>query len=107
MSRDRFCKPSRKGARMARSVVELLQVDESHRDIGWLEEALQHALELEFATIPLYLSAMWSIQNPPPNPPPDSASGLIYGIALEEMLHLGLVCNMLTTLGATPHIVKG
>lgn len=98
---------SRKGARMATSVVELLNVDESHRDICWLEKALQGALELEFATIPLYLSALWSIKDPPQKPPPDSAVGLLKGIVLEEMLHLGFVCNMLTTLDATPQILGG
>ena len=67
---------------MPTSVAALLNVDGSKRDLGWLEKALQGALELEFATIPLYLSALWSIKNPPSNPPPDSASGLLNGIAL-------------------------
>jgi Ferritin-like len=92
---------------MPTSVAELLNVVESDRDISWLENALQGALELEFATIPLYLSALWSIKDPPKNPSPESAFGLLYGIAMEEMLHLGLVCNMLTTIGGTPRILAG
>jgi hypothetical protein len=92
---------------MPTSVAALLDIDQSERDIGWLEKALQGALELEFATIPLYLSALWSVKAPPKNPAPDSASGLLYGIAMEEMLHLGLVCNMLTAIGGTPHVLAG
>jgi hypothetical protein len=92
---------------MPTSVAALLNVDGSDRDLGWLRKALQGALELEFATIPLYLSALWSIKDPPKHPSPDSAFGLLYGIAMEEMLHLALVCNMLTTIGGTPHIRAG
>lgn len=96
---------------MSRSIPELLR--ESVRDPAWLEESLQAAVALEFATIPPYLCALWSIEDPPPPPPPNSnwppstcldAYGVLRGIAVEEMLHMGLVCNMLTAIGSVPDI---
>jgi hypothetical protein len=38
---------------MARAIPELMQVDESERDLTWLQESLQNAVKLEFSTIPL------------------------------------------------------
>jgi hypothetical protein len=99
---------------MSRSIAELLRVGEDQRDSDWLEESLQNAVKLEFATIPLYLAALWSIQDPPAPPPQGSswppgtcngAYAVLRGIAVEEMLHFGLVCNMLTTIGRVPDIV--
>jgi hypothetical protein len=100
---------------MSRSIPELLKVAEPDRDMQWLEESLQSAVRLEFATIPLYLAALWSIQDPPDPPqPPETnwptstchgAYAVLRGIAVEEMLHFGLVCNMLTTIGCVPDIV--
>jgi hypothetical protein len=92
---------------MARSIAELLRVDESDRDLAWLEEALQSAVKLEFATIPLYLAAWWSILDPSPAGPPycNTANNVLRGIAVEEMLHFALVCNMLTTLDFEPDIL--
>jgi hypothetical protein len=82
-----------------RNVAELLQVSPGDHDIGWLHESLQWAVELEFATIPTYLSGMWSIKDPS-----SEAAGLIRSVVLEEMLHLGLVCNMIVGIGGTPQI---
>jgi Ferritin-like len=62
-------------------------------------EALQLAIEIEISTLPPYLCALWSIK---------SGDGPVYGIilriCLNEMLHLGLACNMLTALGGKPDI---
>ena len=94
---------------------ELLRVPEPDRDVGWLEESLQRAVALEFATIPVYLAALWSIKDPPAPPSQGSnwpasvcmgAYGVLRGIAVEEMLHFGLVCNMLTTIGQPPEIIS-
>ncbi|MBV9327139.1 MAG: ferritin-like protein [Chloroflexi bacterium] len=90
---------------MPRSIPELLSIAEDQRDQGWLTQSVQSAIELEFSTIPLYLSAYWSIQHPTPKDA-NSVSGLIINIAYEEMLHLGLACNMLSALGTTPDIVS-
>src|SRR5262245_40886606 len=94
---------------MSRSIAELLRVAEPDRDGDWLEESLRHAVTLEFATIPLYLAALWSIQDPPPPTPWSGAAcntayAVLRGIAVEEMLHFGLVCNMLTTIDSSPNI---
>lgn len=75
----------------------LIDVPAENRDLPWLKQALQTAARLEFATIPPYLCALWSLKE---------ASGPAYEslreVVMEEMLHLGLVANMLTTLGETP-----
>jgi hypothetical protein len=78
-------------------VGDLLAVPPAARDIGWLKRVLQLAVRLEFATIPPYLCAMWSIKSGD-----GDAYDLIREVVIEEMLHLGLVCNMLTSLGETP-----
>lgn len=43
-------------------IVELMAAPVDSRDLAWLQESLQAALELEFATLPIYLSGMWSIK---------------------------------------------
>ena len=65
-----------------RSIVELMQVEESARDLTWLEESLQNAVELELATLPVYLSGLWSIQEQS-----GEVYNLIMSVAMEEMLH--------------------
>lgn len=81
-------------------LVELMAVPADSRDLPWLRESLQAALELEFATLPVYLSGMWSIKNQS-----GEVYDLIKSVALEEMLHMGFACNMLTAIGGTPKIV--
>ena len=49
---------------------------------------------------------MWSIKNQDPaTGPTQNCYSLILSVVLEEMLHMGLACNMLTTIGGTPHLV--
>ncbi|GBE91692.1 ferritin-like domain-containing protein [Nostoc cycadae] len=81
------------------SISELLQTESANRDIDWLKSSLNAAIELELATLPPYLCAWWSIKDLGA-----SAAGLIRSILMEEMLHMGLVANMLTTIGGTPRI---
>ena len=80
-------------------IAELMRVPKAGHDATWLAQSLQAAIELELSTIPLYLCALWSIKTP---------NGVVYEhiqkVAFEEMLHLGLACNMLTTIGGTPRI---
>jgi hypothetical protein len=83
----------------ARGIKELLDVDSSERDTAWLQQALQCAVNLEFATLPVYLSGMWSIEEQS-----GEVYDLINSVVLEEMLHLGLACNMLCAIGGTPQI---
>lgn len=61
---------------------------------------LQMAVELEFGTLPPYLYALYSI---PPGEN-DTAYGLIKSVAMEEMIHMCLACNIMNALGRTPQI---
>ena len=82
-----------------RNIPELLQVPAEQHDLPWLKESLQCAVELEFATIPVYLSGMWSIKQQD-----GEVYDLINSVVLEEMLHLGLACNMLAAIDGEPQI---
>lgn len=64
-----------------------------------LKQALQEAVQLEYMTIPPYLCALWSIKNEM-----DPVALSIREIVQEEMLHLAMVCNMLTALGEVPNL---
>lgn len=91
--------PLDSGNRHRRGVAALLGTPSPDRDSDWLVAALQIAAQLELSTIPVYLCAMWSIVD---------AGGPAYdrirSIVIDEMGHLGLICNMVTTLGATPQL---
>ncbi|MEU9117639.1 ferritin-like protein [Streptomyces sp. NPDC048483] len=87
------------------TIARLLRMPAGDRDVHWLREALQQALLLEIATIPPYSSALWSIDLTADHGA--GGSGIhhdIREIIFDEMSHLGLVCNMLTTIGGTPLI---
>jgi len=84
---------------MSKKILELMQVPEEQQDLNWLRQSLQAAIELEFSTMPPYLCGMWSIKDQS-GPTYD----LIQSVVLEEMYHMGLACNMLTTIGGTPQI---
>jgi hypothetical protein len=84
---------------------QLMLVPRENRDLEWLMASLQSAIQLEHATIPPYLCAYWSIKTD------DSVSETtktiaewIGNIVLQEMLHMGLACNLLTAIGGTPNI---
>jgi hypothetical protein len=81
-----------------RSIPDLLDVPAEQHDLPWLLESLQWAIELEFSTIPIYLSGMWSIIQP------GEVYYIIKSVVMEEMLHMGLACNMLVAVGGTPKI---
>ena len=69
-----------------------------------LHQHLQHAADVEFWTIPLYLTALYSIQGLrglKPSAYPDAAK-LVQSVAIQEMLHLELICNISNALGHTP-----
>jgi hypothetical protein len=89
------------------TIARLMAVPEAEQGVDWLKKALQAALKLELATIPPYLCAIWSIDDSKL----DTSDPEIYNpitslksIVVEEMWHMGLVCNMLTTLGFTPEL---
>jgi hypothetical protein len=60
---------------------------------------LQSALQLEFATIPPYLSAAFSLTSN------EKIYRLILRAAVEEMLHMTAVANLMNAIGIAPNIV--
>lgn len=69
------------------------------REINWIRGALQTAIALEHATMPLYAAAMYSleVQNYP-------SYNTIRSVLMEEMLHMAAACNILAALGGSPRI---
>jgi hypothetical protein len=88
---------------MTTSIVELLRTSESERDLDWLITMLGYAVKLELSTIPPYLCGLWSIKDPAA-PDSEVVYNLVRSVVLQEMVHMGLACNMLTTIGGTPEI---
>ena len=68
------------------------------RTVEGLREHLQWAIELEHATLPPYLCALYSLE-PGTN---DDARAVIGGVFIEEMLHLALAANVLNAVGGRP-----
>ncbi|GGV04875.1 membrane protein [Streptomyces albospinus] len=79
---------------------DLLKVEPEKHDLAWIKKSLQAAIALELSTIPPYLCALWSIKKDGTD-----AGQRIQGIALDEMFHLGLACNMLSAVGGKPDII--
>lgn len=67
-------------------------------DVSELHRYLQVALQLEHATIPPYLTALYSILSGTNS----DAANILQSVVIEEMLHLLLVSNLLNALGGTP-----
>ncbi|XP_035658214.1 uncharacterized protein LOC118403580 isoform X2 [Branchiostoma floridae] len=67
-----------------------------------LKKALQTALELELATIPPYLTAMFSIKDGHN----DEIVTIIKNVVIDEMKHLTLVANLLNAIGGEPVLNK-
>jgi hypothetical protein len=81
------------------SIRRHLEVHPERRDLDWLKAAVASAIRLEHATIPPYLCALWSIK---------SGDGPVYdrleSIVLDEMVHMALACNLLTSIGGDPDL---
>ncbi len=65
-----------------------------------LREHLQWAVELEHATLPPYLCALYSLE-PERNP---EAVDVVGSVFVEEMLHLALAANLLNAVGGRPRL---
>ena len=63
-----------------------------------MQDALQYAIQLELATIPPYLTAMYSLTSGTN----DGIAQLIRGIVIQEMQHMALAANMLNAIGGQP-----
>lgn len=66
-----------------------------------LRLALQYAIQLEFSTIPPYLTAEWSIKDQK-----QQARTIIHEIVIQEMVHMGLACNMLSAIGGKARLTQ-
>jgi len=86
-----------------KTVQEFLSFAKDERGLPWILEALQGAVELEHSTIPPYLCGWFTI-NSANGGDPSNVSSLIHSIVIEEMLHMGLASNILTSLGGPPGI---
>jgi hypothetical protein len=69
--------------------------------ITGLRKSLQKAIELEHATIPPYLYALYSLGTDPKNA---AVASIIQSVVSEEMLHMTLACNILNAIGGEPVI---
>ena len=69
--------------------------------IAGLRKSLQNAIELEHATIPPYLYALYSLGTDPKNA---AVASIIQSVVSEEMLHMTLACNILNAVGGEPLI---
>jgi hypothetical protein len=73
---------------------------------------LQLALQVELATIPIYLFAYYSLQRNNASGVEidhkqaytNKAAGVIMSVAVEEMLHMSLVANLIYAMGGTPQL---
>lgn len=72
----------------------------SIRTLDELKEFLHEAMRLEHATIPPYLTALYSIK---PGVNQDAAQ-ILRVIVVEEMLHLTIAANVLNAIGGTPDL---
>src|SRR5215212_10004675 len=68
--------------------------------IEQLHRYLYAALQLEHATIPPYLTGLYSL-HPQTN---SAAQHILRVVAVEEMLHLSLAANVLNAVGGTPDL---
>lgn len=80
-------------------IVELMDAREDQRDAEWLKDALQQAVMLELSTLPPYLCALWSIEDQE-----SDVAQAIRRVVFDEMSHLGLAGNLLTTIGGMPRL---
>lgn len=79
-----------------------------------LKANLQTAIEIELATIPIYLYAYYSIQRNATSGEAidraqafaNKAGGVIMSVAVEEMLHMSLSSNILFSMGVAPQIYR-
>ncbi|MEU9100356.1 ferritin-like protein [Streptomyces sp. NPDC048361] len=69
------------------------------RNVAWIRAALQTAIELEHSTLPIYTSAMLSleVQN-------YTSYNTVRSVLMEEMVHMAIAGNMLAAIGGRPRI---
>jgi len=96
-------------------MVEMINVLMTHESaIERLKTDLQVAVEIELATIPIYLFTYYSLlrnknsgqQIEPTDLFANKAGGIIMSVAVEEMLHMTLSSNVLFSLGVMPQLYR-
>lgn len=84
--------------RLESSMVDGL--DTASPDLQAVLTALQNAVQLEHATIPLYLYALYSLDASKNA----EIAAILQSVVVEEMLHMTLAANVLNALGGSPTI---
>ena len=87
---------------MLKIPVRIIQEIHNAKQASDLYRHLQAAIELEHSTIPLYLTALYSIQ---PNSNQKVAE-IIFSVVREEMLHMVIAGNVLNAIGGSPQVNK-
>ncbi|MBG1272047.1 ferritin-like domain-containing protein [Nostoc sp. WHI] len=87
---------------MLKIPVRIIQEIQNATQAADLYRHLQAAIELEHSTIPLYLTALYSIQ---PNSNQEVAE-ILFSVVREEMLHMVIAANVLNAIGGTPQVNK-
>ncbi|MGB7997263.1 MAG: ferritin-like domain-containing protein, partial [Photobacterium halotolerans] len=66
-------------------------IDKIHdiSEVSELREYLQSAIELEHATVPVYLTGMFSLKQAQNV----EAGNIVRSVVIEEMLHMSIACN--------------
>ena len=77
-----------------------MPLNQEIRTVEDLREYLHVAMQLEHATIPPYLMALYTIR---PGTNPDAVR-ILRVVAIEEMLHLTLAANLLNAVGGIPDL---
>ncbi len=85
----------------ARRFQQLMKTTPKPSTVEQLKQYLQLAIHLEHFTIPLYLTALWSLRA---GGTTKAQQDILRGIVLEEMLHMGLAANLLVSIGGKPAI---
>jgi rubrerythrin len=87
----------------SQSSSEISEVKKGLADVDYrpvLQDLLQTAILIEHSTIPPYLTALYSIKDGTNA----LASQIIRSVAVEEMLHLIMVCNVLNAIDIQPSV---
>ncbi|RDU98011.1 ferritin-like domain-containing protein [Trinickia dinghuensis] len=79
---------------------DIMRKLEATANIADVRDMLAGAVLLEYATIPPYLTALFSIKEGN-----REARALVHSIVIEEMLHMTLAANTLIAIGGNPRIV--
>ncbi|UQA55393.1 ferritin-like domain-containing protein [Polyangium aurulentum] len=83
------------------SLVQGVQAASTKED---LYPYLQAAIELEFATIPVYLSGLFTLKDAQQGGANYATAQILQSVANEEMLHMCIAANTLIALGGVPSI---